>query len=200
MRERRNATGRVNQVNRFLDGHQHLRHHLSPERPEESVERGRAIVCDTALDEQHRDVSPTEARRRFLNLPHAIFGQVMAAIGQFRDVIEEAFASAVADAGQCRIQLGVIGANEVPEQVNLVPRKRGRDFDPRDDFELLRGRGANFFHGSTGIVIGDCDCGETGLLCERRNLCGGELAIAFGGVEMQIGTSWASECGESATN
>ena len=163
------------------------------------MERFGAIVGEPTRNKQAGDVSPTEARCRFFDQHHAVFGESVPAVGQLRDDVVEAFASAIAHAAQGRVQFGVIGADEVTEQVNLTPGERGRDFDARDHFDV-GGRELGFGDSGERVVIGDGNGREVGLLGERGDLRRPEFAIALGGVNVQIGTPGPSECREPASD
>jgi len=124
----------------------------------------------------------------------------MATVSELRDVIPEAFATAITHASEGRVKFSMIGADEVPEQVNLAPGELCGDFDAGNYFELFGCCLANLRHGGQCVVIGDGYRGESGLLCERGDLCRRELAIAPGGVKMQVSASGSGECRKLTTN
>src|SRR5205085_12418155 len=92
----------------------------------------------------------------------------------------------------------VVGAEEVAEQVQLAPLVLRRDFDAGDDFQPPSGRGPGVLNRAHRVVVGHGNGGQPAAAGEVHHLGGRVLAVAVGGVQVQVGAAGGGPGGELA--
>nr|WP_261361863.1 hypothetical protein [Frigoriglobus tundricola] len=198
MRERGDAVGGVNEADRLLDGHEHLGPHRPGERAQQPVERLGPRACVPARHEQRRDVAPPRARRCFNGGAHPLVRQGRPGVTQARDVVPVPFAPGRAHGREGGVQVAVVGADEVPEQVELAAGERGADLDAGNDLEVAPGRGAGRGDAGERVVVRHRDRAEPGPPGLRNDFRGCVLSVAQGGVNVQVRAGRCGQLGQSA--
>ena len=122
----------------------------------------------------------------FLDNSHAILWNGHALRSEPDNEIAETVAATIAESGKRRVQGLVIRADEVAEEVDFAPLKFRGNLHSGNKFDVASRRVPGDLNRRERVVIGDGNRGQICLPSQRDDLLGGELAIARGGVDVEV--------------